>query len=60
VRHYTTNTARKAESIAYREEKLRERELVLQGINPYMNYPQHWLDVYNKVTKELVQEESKQ
>ena len=26
MRHYTTNPARKAESIAYREEKLRERE----------------------------------
>jgi len=53
VRHYTTDPVRKAESIAYCQEKLRERELALQGRNPYMDYPQYWLDVYSKVIKEF-------
>ena len=53
MRHYTTDPAKKAESIAYSEEKLRERELALQGRNPYMDYPQYWLNVYSEVTKEF-------
>ena len=52
--HRTEDPAIRAEHIANRLQRDREKELTLKGQFPYSNWPKFWLETYRCVLEELI------